>query len=312
MPSVVQVTNEQVQLTAFGGNVVPTGVGTGIVIDDQGHILTNDHVIRGAQRLLITTAQGNKQYPARLIGADPRSDLAVLQVKGVHLQPLPLGNSSQLQVGQWVVAIGNALALPGGPTVTTGVISALNRTVQEPSSGNTPGPYLFGVIQTSAPINPGNSGGPLVNLQGQVVGINTWIAVGTEPGGPQAEGIGFAIAINTARHIAQLLIKNGHVTYAYLGVLVTTSNAALDRRFGLPDTPGVIVIRVEPNSPASHAGIQAGDIITQVGPTTITSDSDLAEALTELTPHQQIPVTWVVARTGQKITRTVTLGTITS
>lgn len=306
------MTNEQVRLTTFGGNVVPAGVGTGIVIDDQGHILTNDHVVRGAQRLLITTAEGNKQYPARLVGVDPRSDLAILKVAGAHLQPLPLGDSSQLQVGEWVVAIGNALALPGGPTVTTGVISALNRTVQEPGTGNIAGPYLFGVIQTSAPINPGNSGGPLVNLQGQVVGINTLAAGGLEPGGLQAQGIGFAIAINTARHIAQLLIKDGHVTYAYLGVLVTTSNAAIDRRLGLPDTPGIVVIRTEPNSPASRAGIQAGDIITQIGTTTITSDSDLAEALIELKPNQRVPITWVVARTGQKITRTVTLGETTS
>jgi len=138
-PGVVQITNEQVQLGAMGSQAVPTGVGTGVVIDGQGHILTNNHVVAGASKLRVSLANGSKQYSATLVGADSRTDLAVIQVSGANLTELPLGDSSKLQVGQWVVAIGNALALPGGPTVTAGVVSALGRTVQEPAPNSAPG-----------------------------------------------------------------------------------------------------------------------------------------------------------------------------
>ncbi|MCL4508620.1 MAG: trypsin-like peptidase domain-containing protein [Chloroflexi bacterium] len=308
-PGVVQITNEQVQLSSFGGDIVPAGAGTGIVIDHEGHILTNDHVIRGAQRLLVTTADGAKQYPARLVGADPRTDLAVVQVQGANLTPLPLGDSDKLQVGQWVVAIGNALALRGGPTVTTGVVSALGRTVQEPATASTPGTFLFDVIQTSAPINPGNSGGPLVDLQGRVIGINTLQAGQSEPGGPQAQGIGFAIAINTANRIAQELIKDGHVTYAYLGVTVTTNSAGIAAQFGFANTPGALVVSVNPSAPAEQAGIRRGDVITKIDTHGITSTSELLAALQELKPGQKVNVTWVNPR-GATLSRTVTLGAI--
>src|SRR5579859_4523754 len=226
-PAVVQITNEQVQMDQYNQPyTVPAGVGSGVIYDNQGHILTNDHVIAGAQSLLVSLTDG-RAFTATLVGEDQLTDLAVIQIKGPKLPVAQLGDSSQLQVGDWVVAIGNALALPGGPTVTAGVASALGRTVQEPADPNNPnstnGPYLFDVIQTSAPINPGNSGGPLVDLNGDVVGINTLAAVQTEPGGPQAQGIGFAIAINTARKIAATLIAQGHVAYPYLGVDVVTN-----------------------------------------------------------------------------------------
>jgi S1-C subfamily serine protease len=308
----VQITNEQVSLNQFGGGQpVPTGVGTGIVIDNNGDILTNDHVVRGAQKLLVTTANGKQEYPATLVGADPRTDLAVIRVQGAHLTPLPLGNSNNLQVGQWVVAIGNALALPGGPTVTAGVVSALDRTVQEPAPGEssgTGGPYLFDVIQTSAPINPGNSGGPLVDLNGNVVGINTLGAGMAEPG-VQSQGIGFAIAINTAKKIAQELIAKGHVTYAFLGVGTISNTPALAQQYGLPTVPGVAVVEVVPGSPAQQAGIQPKDVITKVGSSAIRSTSDLQKVLTKYQPGQQVTVTWVSDRTGQTITKTVTLAT---
>lgn len=322
-PGVVQITNEQVQLGALGsGQAVPTGVGTGIVLDTQGHILTNDHVVRGAQKLVVSLSDGAKEYPATLVGADPRTDLAVVQVSGAQLTPLALGDSSKLAVGQWVVAIGNALALPGGPTVTAGVVSALGRTVQEPpiqssksvggatqtSQATTAGPFLFDVIQTSAPINPGNSGGPLVNLDGQVVGINTLEAGTAQPGGPQAEGIGFAIAINTAKKIAATLMAQGHVDYAYLGVDVTTNSPALAQRFGLPIVTGVVVLKLPARSPAGAAGIKPKDVITAIEDQAITDTSSLSGTLQSYKPGDKITLTWVQATDNQKVSKPVSLG----
>lgn len=319
-PGVVQITNEQVQLGALGNSqTVPTGVGTGIVLDNQGHVLTNDHVVRGAQKLVVTLADGAKEYPAKLVGADPRTDLAVIQVSGAQLTPLALGDSGKLAVGQWVVAIGNALALPGGPTVTAGVVSALGRTVQEPpiqsgsaqgstAQAGTAGPYLFDVIQTSAPINPGNSGGPLVNLDGQVVGINTLEAGQSEPGGPQAEGIGFAIAINTAKKIADTLMTQGHINYAYLGVDITDNSPALAQRYGVPNVPGVVVLQLPSGSPAGAAGIQPKDVITAIDGHAITDTSTLALTLQSYKPGDKITLTWVQAPNGQKVSKSVTLG----
>ncbi|MHB9091194.1 MAG: S1C family serine protease, partial [Chloroflexota bacterium] len=183
-PAVVQITNMQtVQSSRFAEPfAVPAGVGSGVIYDNQGHILTNNHVVEGAQQLLVGLPD-NRSFTAKVVGTDPMTDLAVIQIQGDNLPVAQLGDSKALQVGDWVVAIGNALGLPGGPTVTAGVVSALGRTVQEPGNSNptspsaaAPGPYLFDVVQTDAPINPGNSGGPLVNLSGQVIGINTLVA----------------------------------------------------------------------------------------------------------------------------------------
>ena len=326
-PGVVQITNEQVQLGSLGSSqAVPTGVGTGIVIDSKGDVLTNDHVVRGAQKLVVTLADGSKEYPATLVGADSHTDLAVVKVSGTQLTPLALGDSSKLAVGQWVVAIGNALALPGGPTVTAGVVSALGRTVQEPpiqtssaapgAGGATPsttsGPYLFDVIQTSAPINPGNSGGPLVDLNGEVVGINTLAAVQTQPGGPQAQGIGFAIAINTARKIATTLIAQGHVDYPYLGIDVVTNSPALAAQYGLPSATGVAVVQLPTGSPAAAAGVRSKDVITAIDGQAITDTSNLSEVLASHKPGDKVMLTWVRAPGNQKVSKTVTLGTAPS
>jgi S1-C subfamily serine protease len=165
---------------------------------------------------------------------------------------------------------------------------------------------LFDVIQTDAPINPGNSGGPLVDLDGAVVGINTLGAGQAEPG-VQAQGIGFAIAIDTAKAIAGQLIAHGHVTYAFLGVGTVDNTPALAAQYGLPNVPGAAVGSVAQGSPAAQAGIQAGDVITQIGETAIKSTSDVQLALTSYQPGNQVSVTWVQAKTNQKVTKTVTL-----
>jgi S1-C subfamily serine protease len=307
-PAVVQITNEQVQVDQFDQPfTVPAGVGSGVLYDGQGHILTNDHVVAGAQRLQVSLPD-RRSFPARLVGGDAQTDLAVLQISGDNLPVVPLGDSRQLQVGDWVVAIGNALALPGGPTVTEGVVSALGRTVREPPDQAGPGqagPLLFDVIQTDAPINPGNSGGPLLDLQGQVIGINTLVAAEAAPGVP-AQGIGFAIAIATAKPIADQLVASGRVVHPYLGIRYVPLNPAIAVQLGTSATQGVVVAQVEPGSPAARAGLQPRDVITAVDGRPLAGESDLAEAINAHKPGDAVSLT--VLRGGQQTTANVTLG----
>jgi len=301
---------------AHGGQpfVVPAGVGSGVIYDNQGHILTNNHVVEGAQQLLVSLPD-KRSFPGKMIGADPQTDLAVVQIQGDNLPVAQLGDSGQLQVGDWVVAIGNALALPGGPTVTQGVVSALGRTVQEPGNspgggggqaqGQAAGPFLFGVIQTDAPINPGNSGGPLVNLQGQVIGIDTLVAGQAEPG-VQAQGIGFAISIATARPIADMLVQNGRVAHPYLGIQYATLNPALAARLGVQTSDGVVIGQVVPGSPAATAGLRPQDIISAVDGQPLQGESALAEAINRHKPGDVVSLT--ILRGQQQTTASVTLG----
>ena len=309
-PAVVQITNEQTQTFQLGQpDTVPAGVGSGIIYDSQGHILTNNHVIAGAEKLLVSLPDG-RAFPGSVVGADPQTDLAVVQISGDNLPTAALGSSDQLQVGDWVVAIGNALALPGGPTVTAGVVSALNRTVQEPGTagsgtGLTVGPYLFDVIQTDAAINPGNSGGPLVNLQGQVIGINTMVAGQAEPG-LQAEGIGFAIAISTVKPIADELVATGHAAHPYLGISYQPLNPAIAAQLGTSARSGAVIVQVVPGSPAETAGMQLHDVITGIDGQPLDTESALAEILNRHRPGDTIELT--VLRGNQTVTLQVTLG----
>jgi serine protease Do len=306
-PAVVQITNEQTQLGQFNQPyTVPAGVGSGVIYDSQGHIITNNHVVAGAQKLLVTLPDG-RSFDGKLIGTDPQTDLAVVQITGTNLPIAQLGKSSALVVGDWVVAIGNALALSGGPTVTAGVVSALGRTVQEPGeTQNSQGPYLFDVIQTDAPINPGNSGGPLVNLAGQVIGINTLVA-GSTGNGVQAEGIGFAIAIDTAKPIADQLVATGSVTHPYLGISYVPLNPAIAAQLGTSQTQGVVIMDVSAGSPAAAAGLQPKDVVTEADGKTLQSDSDLAQILNSHKPGDKMTLT--VVRGTQTLPITVTLGT---
>lgn len=194
-------------------------------------------------------------------------------------------------MGDWVVAIGNALALPGGPTVSAGVAGALGRTVQEPGdSPNSAGPYLFDVIQTDAPINPGNSGGPLVNLQGQVIGINTLVAGQAEPG-VQAEGIGFTISIATAKPIADQLVATGHVVHPYIGVAVAPLNPVITRRLGINAKNGVLIVAVQQGSPSAVAGLQTRDVVTQIDGADVADDSAFAKIINSHKPGDTITLT---------------------
>ncbi len=304
-PAVVQITSEQIQLNQFNQPFsVPAGVGSGVIYDKDGHILTNNHVVEGAQRLEVSLVDG-RSMEAKVIGKDAQSDLAVIQISGDNLPIAQLGDSSTLRVGDWVIAIGNALGLPGGPTVTVGVASALGRSVQEPGEGNTAGPILFDLIQTSAPINPGNSGGPLINLAGQVIGINTLVAGQAEPGVP-AQGIGFALSINRVKPAAEQLVANGQVQHAYLGVGYAPLNPAIAAQLGLTQTSGAAVTSVVPGSPAAQAGLRAGDVITQVEGKDLKGESDLAAALADKKPGDKVKLT--VVRNGSPQTIEVTLG----
>jgi len=299
-PAVVQITNEQGQRGLFSeGQTVPAGVGSGVIYDDQGHILTNNHVIEGAERLLVTLPDG-RSFPGTLVGRDPATDLAVVQINGDNLPAATIGDATKLEVGEWVVAIGNALALEGGPTVTTGVVSALGRAVPEP--GDQPGasgPLLLDMIQTDAAINPGNSGGPLINLAGEVVGLNTIVA-------GQAEGIGFAISSPTMRRIAEQLVANGRAVHPYVGVRYVPLNAAIAAELGTDVQEGIAIGAVEDGSPADRAGLQERDVITKVDGQELNGESAFAEAIDEHQPGDVL--TFTVHRGDQELEVEVTLG----
>lgn len=301
-PSVVLITTQQMVGGVASETLVPSGVGSGVIIDQDGHILTNNHVIEGASGLTVRLADG-RELPAEIVGQDPQTDLAVIRVVADDLTVAAIGSSDDLEVGEWVVAIGNALGLVGGPTVTTGVVSAVGRTVQEPPGPTgAPGPFLFDLVQTDAPINPGNSGGPLLNLDGEVVGINTLVAGG---GAIPAQGIGFAIAIDTAMPLAEEMIETGRVVHPYLGILYVPLNALVAAQIGSPRSEGALVREVLPGSPAADAGLQPGDVIVGVEGDPIEGESDLPRALDQFDVGDE--VTLEIARGEETLEVTAVL-----
>lgn len=271
---------------------VPVGNGSGAIIDNQGHILTNNHVVEQAQALKVTLPDG-RSFDAKLIGRDPATDLAVIQIQGGNLPTIPLGDSSQLKIGEWVVAIGNALGLEGGPTLTKGVVSALDRTITEDN-----GASIAGLIQTDAAINPGNSGGPLVNLKGELIGINTAVP-GPTGQGVQPSGIGFAISINEAKPIIQQLLTNGRVVRPYLGVSPITITPAIAAQLGLSVDKGVILDNVAPNSPAARAGLKQDDVIVGADGKPVNTEADLRAAIQAHKIGDTIQLT--VLRSGRQV-----------
>jgi len=305
-PATVQITNEQVQFDRFNQSLdVPAGVGTGVIYDKSGLIMTNNHVVAGAKKLMATLPDG-RSFEATLVGTDSRTDIAVVKVQATDLPVATLGDSSKVVVGDEAIAVGNALDLTGGPTVTSGVISAIERTAQEPDArGGNGGPQLYGLIQTDAAINPGNSGGPLTDSNGAVIGINTLVAGEAEPG-VQAQGIGFAININGAKQIADQLVKNGSVDHAYLGVNYVPLNPAVASQLGTTQKTGVAVAQVVSNSPAGQADIKAKDIITQVDGKNLVGESDLGQTIDQHKPGDSVTLT--VLRGNDKHDVKVTLG----
>ncbi len=250
------------------------GLGSGVIIDEEGYILTNEHVVSGASQIKVKLSDG-REFDAQIKGSDKRSDLAVIKVDARSLPVARLGDSDSLRIGEWVVAVGNpfgfAIENPE-PTVTVGVVSALNRYV--PALGRRERSY-DDLIQTDAAINPGNSGGPLVNLDGEIIGINT--AIITTTGGYQ--GLGFAIPINKARKVLSKLIKGEKILYGWLGVSIQDLSEDLRNYFGIKEQEGVIVVKVYKDSPAGEAGLEEGDLILSFNGESVKTTRDLVRTV---------------------------------
>jgi putative serine protease PepD len=276
------------------------GLGSGVVFDGRGDIVTNAHVVGSAKTFHVTPAGGTKALTAKLVGVYAPDDLAVVRVENAGaLRPATFGDSGQLVVGDIVLAIGNPLGLAS--SVTNGIVSAVGRTVTEPAETGSPGATLPDTIQTSAAINPGNSGGALVDLQHHVVGIPTLAATDQQLGGA-APGIGFAISSNTAKDIATQLIDAGKVTDSHRAALGVTISDVTDNT-GAPAGAGIY--KVTAGGAAARAALRAGDVITSVANKPVTSSADLSSVLAGLKPGQVVPVTFV--RDGATKTVQVTL-----
>ncbi len=288
-------------LRRFFGNRIPMnprqmppqeGLGSGVVVSEDGYILTNNHVAGDADELMVKLHDG-REYPAKVVGVDPMTDLAVIRVEAKGLTPARLGNSDDLKVGEWVVAAGNPFGLTD--TITAGIVSAKGRS-------NVRIADYEDFIQTDAAINPGNSGGPLVNLRGEVVGINT--AIASRSGGNN--GVGFAIPINMARSIMDSLIHNGQVVRGWLGVSIQPLDEGLAKSFGYSSTDGALIGNVLANGPAEHAGLEAGDIITKIDGAPVHDMNDLRNRIAATAPGSK--ATFEIFRNGHSQTVSVEIG----
>lgn len=298
------------ELVAFAAPSVvrvslPNGVGSGVIIDANGYIMTNNHVVESAPQAVRVTLADGSIHSATVLGRDPQADLALLKISaGRQLQALELADLDDVRVGQDVIAIGFALDLSGGdgpPSVTRGIVSALNRAI--------PTSRILGAVQTDAAINHGNSGGPLINYQGQVVGINTSLAPDTTTGG-LAQNIGFAVGADTIRAVYLEILELGFVDRALLGIsLFAAIRPAEAAALGLPDDLAGVLIRpdgVSANGPAAAAGMLPNDLIVRIGDYVVDDESDLAAAMVTYDPGDTVEVE--VYRDGAPVTLAVTLG----
>lgn len=291
-PSVAAINTEVITYDIFNRPSTRQGAGSGWIIDEDGIIVTNNHVIAGARSITATLADG-RTFPASLVGADALSDLAILKIDADNLVSASVGSSSQLVVGDWVVAIGNALGL--GISAKEGIISRLGVSIKV-SSGQT----LDNLLETSAAINPGNSGGPLVNMAGEVIGITSVKIVTVE-----VEGIGYAISMDTAAPIIEELVQYGYITRPWFGVILTDIDQWLVLRYQLAVNQGVFVTEVAPGSPAAKAGVQPQDVIVGFGDQEITSAGELVLVIHESQIGQEVEITFW--RGDTKMTISVTL-----
>jgi S1-C subfamily serine protease len=292
-PAVVSIRTRTLSLGDFLRPVPGEGAGTGFVIGSDGVIVTNNHVVAGAQTIEVVFADERKM-PARVLGRDPTTDLAVLKVDATDLPVAALGDSAALKVGDDVIAIGNALALEGGPTVTRGIVSAEDRTITAEN-----GVRLEHVIQTDTAINPGNSGGPLVNSAGEVVGINTAVA-------GDAQNIGFSIAINAAKPVIDELRQGTTRSRPFLGVKMLTLTPAYAESLGIKAQSGALVADVTAGSGAEVAGLRTGDVITSIDGKEIKAAEDVTSAVSAHKPGDEIKVTY--QRADETKDATVKLG----
>jgi serine protease Do len=268
MPSVVSIFTETVVTDFFGHQLREYGAGSGILINSDGYIVTNNHVIENAHTIYVELAADGRTFPADIIGTDPLSDLAVIKIDATNLTYAYWGDSNLLSVGEWVLAIGNALG--EGITATEGIVSRLNVFL------SVEGTVLYGLVQTTAAINPGNSGGPLVNMAGEVIGITSVKIVA-----PGVEGMGFAISSSEAKPIIQNLIRYGRVTYPWLGVGLRTVEG------------GALIVQLVPNSPADIARLRVNDVITHFGGQKINNVVDLVRAIRTAEIGKEVEIVFV-------------------
>jgi len=264
-PAVVYISVEYLE-SSFFSQYLSIKSGSGVILSSDGYILTNYHVVEDARNIEVLLPDDDYIYQAQIVGTDTLSDLAVIKIEGHNLPTVSFADTSKLRIGDWVIALGNALGLEGGPSVTVGIVSNLERSFTIGDS------TFYDVIQTDAAINLGNSGGPLVDLEGRVVGINTFIIY-------TAENIGFAINASTAQRVYEELVQYGRVTRPYLGVTLRTVTQALATELGLSRDKGVLVWYVEPGSPSAVAGLETDDVITHFQGQEVSEASQLIKLL---------------------------------
>jgi serine protease Do len=279
MPSVVSVTTESVTSDFFGHQYTESVAGSGIIIDDKGYIATNNHVVQDAQNIYAELSDG-RTFTADIVGGDTLTDLAVIRIDATDLPYAYWGNSSSLSVGEWVLAIGNALG--EGITATEGIVSRLDVSVEV--EGNT----LYGLIQTTAAINPGNSGGPLVNMSGEVMGINSVKIVASE-----VEGMGYAISSDAAKPIIEDLVRYGQASYPWLGVGLYSVGPSLAAAMNLSVDRGALIAELAADSPAEAAGLRTGDVIIRFRDEKIDSVADLVQAIRASEIGEEVEIVFV-------------------
>ena len=284
--SVVSIDSVRVTRDFRYGLVPIEGKGSGLIIDRNGYVITNNHVIDGATRVQVHLKDG-RTFLGEVVGSDSSTDIAVIKVDADNLPAASLGDSEKLKVGQIALAIGNTLGLQGGPTVSMGVVSALGR----PLPGTD---FIFeGLIQTDTAINPGNSGGPLADIGGNVIGMNTAMI-------PFAQGVGFAIPVNTMKWVVQQILEKGRVIRPWLGISGANMNQAIARRYDLPADSGVLVVEVDSRGPAYEAGMRVGDVIIQIGSHPVKQMKDILMALSKLAIKEEVEVGFIRLNSKRK------------
>ena len=290
-PGVAAVESRRVGRRRGSGPFAAPAAATAVVIDPKGLLITNQHVVDGATQLRVHLADG-RDLEGEVLGGDAVTDVALVRVDAVDVPAVPLGDSESLRVGQFVLAVGHALGLPGGPTVSVGVVSALGR----PLPGSD---FIFeGLVQTDAAINPGNSGGPLADLSGAVIGINTAMV-------PFAQGVGFAIPIHAVTRIADELRQRGRIVRPWIGVMVAELRPELARQYGHAPWSGLLVAEVVPRSPAHRSGLRPGDVLRRVGPFEVRNVRDLLEGLSRFPVGSDVEV--ALERRGSPVAVSVPL-----
>jgi serine protease Do len=290
-PSVVSVSTKRLMRYDLFNTVELKGAGSGVIMNPEGYVLTNNHVIEGVRTVDVYLNDG-KKYEGTVVGTDPATDIAVIKINGQNFYSGEFGNSDDIKPGQMVIAIGNSLGLSGGLTITVGVVSAIRRNI--PSKQG----ILENMIQTDAAINPGNSGGPLIDSDGRIIAINNAII-------PYAQGIGFAIPINIAKDVANELISYGRITRPWLGILGMDMNAMLASYYNLASEEGALIVRINEDSPAYHVGLQPGDIIIKIGEKSIKVMEDLRQFIWKQKAGEKVKIQ--ILRKHQQLTGTIRL-----